>query len=76
MQGGINHIDVLLPQCISGQSANRKRQLTVHPKIVSEERTKAGKFVLNLLFYIRFSTSGGELDIIHLQHCQFDISHS
>ena len=23
-------------QCISGQSANRKRQLTVHPKIVSD----------------------------------------
>ena len=68
-------------QCISGQSENRKRQLTVHPKIVSdvstsccEERTKAGKFILNLLFYMRFSTSGGELDILHLQHCQFDIS--
>ena len=26
----------LISQCISGQSANRKRQLTVHPKIVSD----------------------------------------
>ena len=25
-----------LSQCISGQSAKRKRQLTVHPKIVSD----------------------------------------
>ena len=24
-----------LTQCISGQSANRKRQLTVHPKIIT-----------------------------------------
>ena len=32
--------------------------------------------MLNLLFYMRFSTSGGELDILHLQHCQFDISRS
>ena len=31
--------------------------------------------MLNLFFYMRFSTSGGELDILHLQHCQFDISH-
>ena len=31
---------------------------------------------MNLLFYMRFSTSGGELDILHLQHCQFDISRS
>ena len=30
MVSGINS------QCISGQSANRKRQLTVHPKIVSD----------------------------------------
>ena len=41
-----------------------------------EERTKAGYFVLNLLFYMRFSTSGGESNILHLQHCQFDISRS
>ena len=39
-----------------------------------EERIEAGKFILNLLFYMRFSTSRGELDILHLQHCQFDIS--
>ena len=39
-----------------------------------KERIEAGKFILNLLFYMRFSTSRGELDILHLQHCQFDIS--
>ena len=56
--------------------------MTVHPKIVSdketsccEKRTNTGDFILNLFFYMRFSTSGGGLDILHLQHCQLDISH-
>ena len=78
-----------IAQCISGQSANLKRQLTVHPKsfatckhLVARNVLKHVQFILNLLFYMRFSTSGGgggggggrELDILHLQHCQFDIS--
>ena len=76
-----------IAQCISRQSANWKRQLTVHPKslamckhLVARNVLKHVQFILNLLFYMRFSTSWGgggrerELDILHLQHCQFDIS--
>ena len=55
-------------QCIRGQKPNQKRQLTVHPKIISVTKTtfeviwtKPGKSISNLFFRCGFLHRGENL---------------